>query len=80
MSMIHCDSCETYIDSDNDPDCFLEVPWLNLADRVWCESCREREWHEHERKESLVGALAEARMVFQQRAILNILANNNEGN
>lgn len=49
MSLILCDSCHDTIDSDRDPDCFVEVPWLNLADRVWCQDCREREWEKNDR-------------------------------
>lgn len=49
MSIIHCEYCGDKIDSDDDPDCFVEVPWLNLADKVWCESCREEQWDKHER-------------------------------
>lgn len=36
MSMICCDQCGAFIDSDDDPECFLENP-----DAVYCESCRE---------------------------------------
>lgn len=43
MAMIKCDNCVGFIDTDEDPDCFVEVPELNLAERVWCESCRELE-------------------------------------
>lgn len=49
MSMICCDDCGDFIDSDEDPDCFVEVPWLNLADKIWCEGCREFQWAENER-------------------------------
>lgn len=49
MSMIACQSCGAFIDSDIDPDCFVEVPRLNLEDRVWCESCREEHLEEDDR-------------------------------
>lgn len=48
MSCIRCERCDTNIDSDNDPECFVEVPWLNMAERVWCEQCRDAEWMENE--------------------------------
>lgn len=51
MSMIGCEACGHLIDSDDDPDCFVEVPWLNLADKVWCEGCRENEWDKHDRSQ-----------------------------
>lgn len=48
MSMICCERCDMPIDSDDDPECFVEVPWLNMAERVWCEPCRDAEWTENE--------------------------------
>ena len=48
MSMIRCERCDTNIDSDDDPECFVEVPWLNMAERVWCVPCRDAEWAENE--------------------------------
>jgi hypothetical protein len=35
MSMIRCDRCERLIDSDDDPECFVEK-----TDEVLCEWCR----------------------------------------
>jgi len=51
MSIVVCDSCGTFINTDVDGDCFVEVPRLNLEDRVWCESCREKHLIEDERAE-----------------------------
>lgn len=48
MSCIRCERCDTNIDSDFDPECFVEVPWLNMAEKVWCEPCRDAEWAENE--------------------------------
>jgi hypothetical protein len=39
--MVLCDLCCNFIDSDEDPDCFVEVQKLNMQERIWCESCRE---------------------------------------
>ena len=41
MSMIACDSCGLLIDTDDDPDCFLE----NLAGTIVpvCMACRHAE-------------------------------------
>ena len=54
MSMIRCESCERYVDSDSDPDCFVDKPnYIDVAQPtnprctlptktvVLCESCRE---------------------------------------
>lgn len=49
MSMMRCDRCERNIDTDDDPEAFVEVPWLDLVERVWCEPCRDAEWEEHDR-------------------------------
>lgn len=78
MSMVHCDGCESYIDSDEDPDCFVEVGNMKRLHKevVWCGSCREKHVDEAEHKESLVAALSEAKVILQQKAILNILRGN----
>jgi hypothetical protein len=51
MSMIICERCDTPIDSDEDPACFIEPPagMCTEAQRkalttVLCEPCRERAW------------------------------------
>lgn len=46
MSCIHCDECCRLIDSDYDPDCFVDrdAPLHLPVERVLCERCREREW------------------------------------
>ncbi len=41
MSMIRCDRCDTMIDSDDDPECFVEADKIDKRDHVWCESCRD---------------------------------------
>lgn len=38
MSMIRCDDCAVLIDSDNDPECFWDMP--NKQTRVLCLCCR----------------------------------------
>ena len=44
MSMCVCESCDRYIDSDDDPDCFVEVGNMRRLHqtKVMCEPCRER--------------------------------------
>ena len=38
MSMIRCDECERLIDSDDDPDCFIDTsPTTTVS---LCERCR----------------------------------------
>lgn len=44
MSVCRCDKCSDLIDSDNDPDCFIEDLTGHLGrDRIICETCRESE-------------------------------------
>lgn len=52
MSCIHCDDCCRLIDSDDDPDCFVEAgnPLGLPLERVLCERCREREWDRQEQQ------------------------------
>lgn len=44
MSCIRCDGCSRIIDSDEDPECFVEVGNMRAQtkDVVWCEPCRDR--------------------------------------
>lgn len=42
MSVCTCDRCDRYIDSDNDPDCFIENPYDSKDTTILCEPCRER--------------------------------------
>ncbi len=43
MSMIYCQGCTLLIDSDNDPECFVEEnPYYETASTVLCEGCREQ--------------------------------------
>lgn len=51
MSIIRCDKCETLIDSDDHPECFVEVPWLNMETRIWCQWCAEDEFEKNEREQ-----------------------------
>lgn len=44
MSVVTCDHCDTYIDSDDDPDCFIENPYDSKDTTILCEPCRERAW------------------------------------
>lgn len=43
MSMIRCERCDVLIDSDDDPDCFVEPDKLDPRSHVWCEACRDKE-------------------------------------
>jgi len=44
MSMIVCERCDRYIDSDDDPDCFVEVGNMRRLHqtKVLCEFCRDK--------------------------------------
>jgi hypothetical protein len=39
MSMVICRGCDRLFDSDDDPDCFVEVGIR--CTQIQCESCRE---------------------------------------
>lgn len=46
MSIIRCELCSTFVDSDDDPECFCEV--IDYGDDgatrkiVMCQGCRDR--------------------------------------
>ena len=42
MSMMRCDFCDAFVDTDEDPDCF-DDRWVDLCK---CESCRENDEEE----------------------------------
>lgn len=53
MSICTCSNCARYIDSDDDPECFVEVGNMRRYHEtiILCETCREerddeREWQE----------------------------------
>ena len=54
MSMCICKECFAYIDSDDDPECFVEVG--NMRRMNWtiilCDRCREEREMEAERNAS----------------------------
>ena len=52
MSMIVCEKCDAYIDSDFDCDCFVEVGNMRKHRQtvVMCEPCRERYYRDLENK------------------------------
>lgn len=46
MSMIVCEWCDRYIDSNDDPDCFVLVSVNGTnqkCDMVICEACRDEQ-------------------------------------
>lgn len=44
MSIVVCEHCDRYIDSDYDADCFIENPYDSRDVTVVCEPCREAAW------------------------------------
>ena len=44
MSMVICEDCDALIDSDDDPDCFVEIGNMRRlhATKVMCEYCRDK--------------------------------------
>ena len=45
MSMVMCSRCDALIDSDDDPECFVEIGNMRRLHKtiVLCESCRDRD-------------------------------------
>ena len=50
MSIVVCEKCDAYIDSDFDPDCFVEVGNMRrlYKTEVMCERCRDKYYNEQE--------------------------------
>lgn len=42
MSIVVCDHCDKYIDSDKDTDCFPYAEFNKNDTTALCENCRER--------------------------------------
>lgn len=57
MSMCKCGSCLSLIDSDLDPDCFVETKY---DDVILCEKCRAHDAYLKDEGDRM-SALAEAR-------------------
>lgn len=50
MSLVTCDDCSVFIDSDEDPDCFCidDRPYIQNENIVLCEGCRENRITQYE--------------------------------
>ena len=46
MSIVICDHCDCWIDSDEDAECFIENPYNSKDVTVLCEACRERAYEQ----------------------------------
>lgn len=44
MSVVTCDHCDRYIDSDDDGDCFIDNPYDSRDTTILCETCREKSY------------------------------------
>lgn len=68
MSIIQCKQCDAFIDSDDDPDCFVYVGnYRRLhAEIILCEACREHREQELEAEDSQ-RALAEFQAEEQEQ-------------
>ena len=76
MSIILCESCDQPIDSDEDPDCFVEVGNMRRLNetKVWCASCRERKQAEQEAEQDAAdAACAEAEAKEEETVSLDQL-------
>lgn len=60
MSMALCKDCGCLIDTDDDPECFVEVGNMRCMNwtEIVCEPCRERRIDENDAQEA-AAALAE---------------------
>lgn len=47
MSLLHCERCAGLIDTDDDPECFVEIG--HEEEICLCERCRQRHEDELER-------------------------------
>ena len=58
MSICVCESCDRYIDSDFDPDCFVEVGNMRRLHqtKVLCEACRDKYFAEQEAEQDAADA------------------------
>jgi hypothetical protein len=54
MSMDVCHDCDRPVDTDDDPDCYIEVGNMRRLTQTICvcEPCRERRIEEDERRAS----------------------------
>jgi hypothetical protein len=68
MSMVTCDHCDAYIDSDFDPDCFIENPYDSKDTTILCEPCRERAYDRYQ--ESLMEGGGGPTLLEQQIAAM----------
>ena len=62
MSMVICEDCDRLFDSDDDPDCFIEVGNMRRLHKtkILCESCRE-DWLEELEQEAYWDRVDEGR-------------------
>lgn len=65
MSICTCEHCDTLIDSDDDPGCFVENPYDSRDVTTLCEICRERSW---ERQQELLMEDGGPSLIEQQLA------------
>ena len=58
MSMCVCENCDAYIDSDDDPDCFVEIGNMRRLNQtmVLCENCRDKLFAELEAEQDAADA------------------------
>lgn len=50
MSIVICDHCDRWIDSDYDAECFIENPYNNRDTTILCEPCREAAWEREQER------------------------------
>lgn len=68
MSIVICDRCDCWVDSDDDPECFIENPYDSRDTTILCEPCRERAWEQQQ--ETLMETGGGPSLIEQQREAL----------
>ena len=73
MSIIVCEKCDAYIDSDFDCDCFVEIGNMRslTETKVWCEKCRDKYFTEQEAEQDAADAACAAAQDREETASLD---------
>lgn len=70
MSIVICEHCDSPIDSDDDPGCFIDNPYNSRDTTIVCEGCRERAYERQQ--ESLMENGPGPSLLDQQREAMKL--------
>jgi hypothetical protein len=68
MSMVTCEHCDRFIDSDDEPGCFVDHP--DGSTLTICENCQERIYNQQQ--EALMEDFGPPSLIEQQQAAYKI--------